>query len=237
MRTRDLIFLTPLLLSAQMTSASAEDVRDAKLREIVYERIQRQLNDEEASNVLTDFVFNDVMQWRADTINVQKADSIIAFAFGNRISENGNRLPGTMNEALAKLTIETFRRTAAPVYAQWEIAEIIGDQIPAHLLTPIYPKITETGDVIYLSTRGVAEDIARIAGSTDKLGKAIVISFSEHSLRSIRTAREVGIDAYAPEAVMLPNTYDEQSGQPWTRTKRNYVLHELRSRAEMRIKK
>ena len=235
MRTGHLMFWAPLLLSAHLSSASAEAVSDEKLRAIVYDRIQRQLNDQAASKVLTDFVFHDVMQWRADTIDIKEADSIIAFAFGNRISDNGNRLPGSMNEALARLTLETYRKTGAPVYAQWEIAEVIGDLIPSHHLTPIYPKRTDTGDIIYLSTRGVAEDIVRIAGTTEKLGKAVVIAFNEHSLRSVRTARAVGINAYAPEAVTLPSSYDKQSGQPWTRTKRNYVLHELRSRAQMRI--
>ena len=50
-------------------------------------------------------------------------------------------------------------------------------------------------------------------------------------------ARAKGIKAYAPKGVALPSKYDPQSGQPWTRDRLRFVLHEIKTRAMIRSRK
>ncbi|MGR5063655.1 hypothetical protein [Photobacterium sp. DNB22_13_2] len=210
--------------------ASAEKLSDADLQAAITVKLTEQLKDEKVAAHTADFIMKNLLTWQGEPLPIDQADSIIAYAFGNRIAENGNQSPGPMNTALADTVVEIYEKNSKPVYAQWEIAQEIGDRIDAKDLTAIYPKVGSDGTIIYLSTIGVAEEIVKLAGGTDKLGKAVVVGFYEHSLRTINTSKDAGIDAYAPEGVELPNQYDEQSGQPWTRDALIFVMHEIRNR-------
>ncbi|KHT64235.1 hypothetical protein RJ45_07595 [Photobacterium gaetbulicola] len=215
-------FISPAVIAQQLSDADLQAAIEAKLTE--------QLKDEKVAAHTADFIMKNLLTWQGEPLPLDQADSIIAYAFGNRIAENGNQSPGPMNKALADTVVEIYKQTGKPVYAQWEIAQEIGDRIDEKDLTAIYPKVGADGTIIYLSTIGVAEEIVKLAGGTEKLGKAVVVGFYEHSLRTINTSKDAGIDAYAPEGIELPNDYDKESGQPWTRDPLIFVMHEIRNR-------
>jgi hypothetical protein len=166
----------------------------------------------------------DHFNWKPKTISPKESNTIVAYAFGNRILPNGNRLPGPMNEELADITVKLYQESGAHVFAQWEIAEAIGARIHKEDLTIIYPELDDKANVIYLSTKGVAQSIA----NTNNLGKVVIIAFQDHAKRCLETSQKVGMDAYMPENYQMPNQYDAQSGQPWTRDRVSFLEYEIR---------
>jgi hypothetical protein len=52
-------------------------------------------------------------------------DSVLVFAFGNRILDDGSLLPGPLNEELARVTKDVVATREVPVFAQWEIADLL----------------------------------------------------------------------------------------------------------------
>ncbi|MCL1122958.1 hypothetical protein [Shewanella surugensis] len=225
---------TPDLKSTSQSALKPEvkpELSEQQLSSAISHRLQAQLNDPQLAEELTAFLMQQVLTWKAETRDVKQADSIIAYSFGNRIDEKGNKLPGPMNEQLADLVVDLYNQNPKPVYAQWEVAQAIGDRIAPQFLFSIYPKIDAGGEVIYLNTLGVAEEAARLAKGTKQLGTAIVVAFYDHSLRAVNLSREVGIDAYSPKGYALPNHYDADSGQPWTRSREAFILYEIKTRA------
>lgn len=211
--------------------APVETLSESQLQQAMEARLVNQLGDAEAAKLLSTFLMEDVLTWRAETLDIAQADSILAFAFGNRHAANGNQTPGPMNAQLAELAIELHQQTGKPVYAQWEIAQSIGDRIPADKLFHINPTVSEGGELIYLNTTGVALDAVKQAGGFENMGKTLVLAFYEHNLRAVNTAREAGLDAYAPAGYDMPSDYDAASGQPWTRDRSTFMLYEVRTRA------
>ena len=220
-----------LLIFPNVATADPPLERDDALRTAIRARLKAQIDDPAAVEALSGFVLDEVLTWRAETLEIRRADAIVAFAFGNQRAPNGNQQPGPMNQQLADLVVKIHRAINKPIYAQWEIARAIGARVPKAMLTPIYPTITPEGEVIYLSTTGVAATAAELAGGADKLGRVVVVAFREHSLRAVRTARRAGMDAYAPAGMALPSQYDPRSGQPWTRNRLAFMLYEIRTRA------
>ncbi len=229
------IKLKSLVLAAAVTCSSAfaasDAITDEQLQSAIEARLTEQLKNKEVAAYTAEFLMNEVLTWKGEPLAVNQADSILAYAFGNRLSANGNQTPGPMNKALAGVVVDLHKKTGKPVYAQWEIAQSIGDRIAPEFITSINPLIAEDGTVVYLSTTGVADEVVKQAGGADKLGKTLVVGFYEHSLRTIITSREAGIDAYAPQDTALPHDYDAQSGQAWTRDALTFVMHEIRNRA------
>lgn len=230
MKLRLTTMVFALLLSSH-TYAAEDVLADKQLRQAIESRLIGQLNDEKVAKKLASFLMQQVLTWKAETLEVEKADSIIAYAFGNRIAENGNKLPGAMNQQLADMVVDIYNKSPMPVYAQWEVAEAIGGRIATSDLVPVYPKIDDAGQVIYLSTLGVAEETVRLAKGADELGTALVIAFFEHHLRAVNLSREVGIDAYAPQGYTLPGQYDARSAQPWTQDSDIFTFYEVGVRA------
>ncbi|PSW20750.1 hypothetical protein C9I98_07875 [Photobacterium sanctipauli] len=206
-------------------------ISDEQLQRAIAAKLTGQLKDKEVAASTAAFLMTHILTWQNRTLPLACADSILAFAFGNRIEPNGNQLPGPMNEDLADVAVELFQQTNKPVYAQWEVAQAVGDRIPSHHLFAIYPRLTAKGTIDYLCTKGVAERAIELAGGVSGMGKTLVVAFYEHSLRTIDTAKGVGIDAYAPEGVEMPNRFDAESGQQWTQDHLTYVMHEIRTRA------
>ncbi|WP_299492674.1 hypothetical protein [uncultured Shewanella sp.] len=232
----------PLLRSGQPVAAKVDsnkslvsegktELTELLLSEAIFSRLKTQLGDAALANDLTQFVMQQVLTWKAEMRDVEQGDSIIAYSFGNRIDEKGNKLPGPMNEQIADRVVDIFKQNPKPVYAQWEVAEAIGERIPPAFLFSIYPKIDAKGEVIYLNTLGVAKEAIRLAKGVEGLGTAIVVAFADHSLRAVNLSREVGIDAYLPKGVSLPQDYDADSGQPWTRSREAFTLYEIKTRA------
>lgn len=196
--------------------------------------LERELGDAAMARAFAGIVVADALQWTPPVVDPAEVESIVAYTFGNRIDHNGNRSPGPVNDALADIVTRLHLETGAPVYAQWEIAEAVGDRIATSRLISITPSRDARGGTVYLSTGGVAAAILEKVGDARRLGKVAVVGFADHLKRSVDTSRRVGMDAAAPAGYDMPNTYDPQSGQPWTRSRLVYLVHDVCCRAEDR---
>ncbi|GAL22749.1 hypothetical protein JCM19235_4707 [Vibrio maritimus] len=127
-----------LMAASVIANAAEPQLTDEQLQMAMEARLVEQLKDPQAAKLLSEFLIEDVLTWRAETLDIKEADSILAFAFGNRHAKNGNQIPGPMNGQLADLAVELHKETGKPVYAQWEIAQQIGDRIARDKLFPIY---------------------------------------------------------------------------------------------------
>ncbi|WP_305844579.1 hypothetical protein [Photobacterium leiognathi] len=220
--------LLPTLVTLFFT-ASSYAITDSELQDAIAAKLEVQLENKEVANYTAKFLMDNILTWKGKELALDQADSILAYSFGNRVLENGNQIPGKMNEDLADTVVEIYKKIEKPVYAQWEIAQAIGNRIPAKQLHSINPHIAPDGSLTYLSTNGVATDAVKMSGGV--MGKTVVVGFYEHGLRTITTSRRMGIDAYAPANIDLPHDYDPQSGQAWTRDQQTFVMHEISNRA------
>ncbi len=168
------------------------------------------------------------LAYRPPTAPADSITAIVAFSFGNRVGADGTTTAGPTNEALADTIVAFVAAHPVPVYAQWEIADI--------LTTRGVPDVSSIGQVIaadgattYLSTAGVAAQIVSIAQTSGKpLGTVGIVAFADHAVRCILTAQKAGMPtAVVPAGVVLPTTYDPQSGQSWTRDRSSYLAIDL----------
>lgn len=196
--------------------------------------LRDELGDRDDARDLAAALVEDALTWRTPEIAPERIRLIIAYTFGNRMLDNGNRRPGPVNEALAEIAVDLHRRTAAPVFAQWEVAEAIAGRIAPGRLTAINPGRDAMAEPVYLSTGGVAAAVASLVGDPRAAGPVAVVAFRDHAKRSVDTTRRAGFDAYVAAGTALPSTYDAQSGQPWTRSRLAYLLHDIRARVSDR---
>lgn len=209
------------------------------LQSLMVEHLSRELGDSATAARLAPYLFEAGFNWRYPKIRVQEANSIIAFSFGNRFrpgrtEADAGRLPedevyepGPINIQLAAAVNAIRRNRAVPVYAQWEIAQILADTFQMKDVVPIHSSKDDKGNIIYLSTDGVAKAAVRIAGSTAVLGKAAIVGHRDHVKRCIMMAGGAGIDAAAVDGIDLPTAYDAASGQPWTRRRDLYLIGDI----------
>ena len=96
----------------------------------------------------------------------------------------------------------------------------------------IDPDTGPDGEVVYLSTAGVADKAVTLAVQQGvDLGQVGVLGFQDHAVRCVLVSRAAGMaDAAVPEGVDLPGEYDPQSGQEWTRDQQTYLLTDLQGR-------
>jgi hypothetical protein len=170
------------------------------------------------------------LAYRPERRPAKAFDSVIVYAFGYHDGPDGTRLPGPVNEALAASTGQLLRKRRVPVYAQTEIAQIlVADGVPG--VTSIDPVVGPDGQPVYLSTAGVAAQAKeKAAAANDDLGTVAVVAFSDHAGRSVLTTEAAGLDAALARGVRLPQTYDPQSAQPWTRDRQSYLATDLLGR-------
>jgi hypothetical protein len=193
-----------------------------------------ELGDRATARALAEILKEDALSWRPPEIDRTQIDTIMAFTFGNRMLPNGNRSPGPVNEALADIAVQLHRLRGAHVYAQWEVAEAIGSQVPREKVTSIYPGRDERAEPVYLSTSGVVSAVVAMQADYRSLGVVGVVGFADHLSRCVTTVRQFGLDAYAPSAVAMPHEYDVDSGQPWCRSRLAYLMHDIVIRASER---
>jgi len=211
-------------------SASAKAAPGAAQMGAVTQYLTTELGDADVAAAMSQIIANDILVWKPPVMPVSEVNAIVAYAFGNRIADNGNRSPGPMNQALAELVVRLYLQTGAPVYAQWEIAESIGNRIPKDKLITINPGRDAQAEPVYLSTVGVASEVVKLSGGGAKLGKVAVIGFYDHIKRCVDTSIAAGMTAAAPAGYDMPKAYDAQSGQPWTRSRLAYLMHDIRVR-------
>jgi len=196
--------------------------------------LTRELGDAVEARALTEIMIIDVLQWKPPVMAPKEVETILGYTFGNRIDANGNRSPGPVNAAIADIAVRLHEETGAPVYAQWEVAEAIGKRVASRHLVSITPLRDARAEPVYLSTDGVAAAVVNRAGESERLGKVAVVGFADHVKRCVDTSRRAGMDAAAPAGYTMPTVYDADSGQPWTRSRLAYLVHDVMCRFEDR---
>ena len=185
-----------------------------------------ELGDAATARDLAAIVLEETLSWRAPVIAPERISAVLAFTFGNRMLTNGNREPGPVNHAIADAAAALHQRTGARIFAQWEVAAALAGRVPDQTVTAINPGRDSRGEPVYLSTSGVLEEIARQVGPRS-LGCVGVAAFADHLYRCVVSARRLGFDAYAPDGIAMPDTYDKESGQAWCRDRVAYLLHDM----------
>ena len=202
-----------------------------KIEALLAEHLEAELGDAAIARALAAALVEDALSWRAPTVPLEKVRTIIGFTFGNRMLANGNREPGPVNARLADLAVRLHEATGARVWAQWEVAEAIGGRLPGGMVEAIYPVRDRQGEPRYLSTGGVVEAIVARGGGLAAHGPVAVVAVRDHAWRCANICRRHGLAAGVPEGWALPGDYDKNSGQPWTRERLAYLLHDLHCRA------
>ncbi len=202
----------------------------ATLEEALAARLGAELGDPAVAGELAAILLEDALGWRAPAIEFDAVRTIIGFTFGNRMLANGNREPGPVNESLAALALDLHRATGAPIWAQWEVAEPLVRQLAAGVVTAIHPVRDAQAEPLYLNTGGVIEAIIARAGGAEAVGPVAVVAQRDHAVRCVALCRRHGLVAGVVEGRELPGAYDALSGQPWTRSRLAYLLHDLHCR-------
>lgn len=177
-------------------------------------------------------VFADRPEWIGSSLLsfepvVQRApESLVVFAFGNRIANDGALSPGPVNLALARLADDWSQSNRLPVFAQWEVAdEMRSESIRVGAVTH------DDGTTEYLSTAGVAEQVkGALWPIQTNAGRVAVLAMADHAVRCCRALELVGLSAGIADGVELPSVYDPDSGQPWTRDRAGYLAIDILAR-------
>jgi hypothetical protein len=206
------------------------DPRSA-IETLLAEHLSTELGDRAIGRALAAVLVEDALTWRAPVVPLREIRTIIGFTFGNRMLANGNREPGPVNAALADLAVRLHHQTGARVWASWEVAEAIGGRLGDGDLEAIYPARDAHAEPRYLSTGAVVEAVLAQSDDATALGTVAVVAVRDHAWRCAQICRRHGLCAGVPEDWALPDAYDAGSGQPWTRDRLPYLLHELHCRA------
>ncbi len=198
--------------------------------------LAHELDDARTAKVTVPRIFEVGFDWHPPTVRLAKIDFLLAFAFGNRPPANGGdptRVlpePGPMNADLADTVAKVLKKAGRrlPIYAQWEIARHLEAKHGLKNVVSIEPVFASDGTITYLSTDGVIAQVAELrAKEPGGVGTAGVIAFRDHIKRCVQTTRARGVSAYAPEGFTMPNTYDPDSAQAWTRDRDIYLVHDM----------
>ncbi|MEU8896445.1 hypothetical protein [Nocardia sp. NPDC048505] len=176
--------------------------------------------------------------WEVPVADPGSFDLIIAYAFGNRIPAGADPArtvgaPGPVNEELAAAVVRARGDRDIPVYAQIEIAEVLTAKYGLTGVVSIDPRRNPDGTLVYLSTLGVAEQVADLRGAAAATDVAGVVAFGDHLWRATYSTAATGFDAYAPAGVAMPDRYDPESGQPWTTGPEKYLPVDYLGRAQL----
>ena len=157
----------------------------SKLQNQLAAILSDQLGDEALGRSMAAHLLEVGANWVPPTIPMAKVDSLVAYAFGNRPRHGPppptdaallDRLdePGPVNAALAETIATLYALQPARIFAQWEVAHFLETRHGLTGLISIEPVLDAAGEVIYLSTDGVAA--AALAAGGGDLGTVAVIA-------------------------------------------------------------
>ncbi|GAA2357213.1 hypothetical protein GCM10010376_94640 [Streptomyces violaceusniger] len=226
----------PFLLGAAPsdTDRTQSAAADGRLKRDMVAALENELQDRNTARAVAAWIFDIGFDWTPAAAPISEFDFLIAYAFGNRPPANGGdpakvlAEPGPMNELLADVVARIRTKRTMTVYAQWEIAHFLKTKYNMSQVIAIDPVIAEDGTITYLSTDGVAAQVAEQRKSNPGgLGTAGVVGWRDHIKRCVLTTEGRGMTALAPEGFTMPDTYDPESGQPWTRRRDLYLVHDM----------
>jgi len=202
---------------------------DEALRAAIARRLRGQLSDAAAADRLAAILFDTALTWRPEEIEVEDADTVIAFALGLREEDPAHPIAvaGPVNEEIAASVMAIVeKRPGVRVYAQWEIARVLHGRFGLDQAVSIERQNGPDGE-LYLSTWGVAEQSIAHGGGTAALGKVLAVGHHDHVWRCVQFCRVLGLDAYAPADIALAKSYDEKSTQRFTLTADDWIIYDL----------
>jgi hypothetical protein len=202
-------------LGAELGDDALADQVLTSLGEDVVHQLEAKVGDDAATSRL--------LAYRPTPIPAGDVEALVVYAFGYREAADGARTPGPVNQALATAVERFVADHPVPVYAQTEIAELV-EAAGVPDVTSIDPDVGADGTPVYLSTAGVAAKVAAASAPGTTFG---VLGFADHAVRCVLTTEAAGLRGGVPEGVVLPATYDPQSGQPWTRDRASYLKTDL----------
>ncbi|OFI38816.1 hypothetical protein BIU82_17290 [Arthrobacter sp. SW1] len=220
----------PLLTAGTAQAAFSDTAQEQKLTRLMLDALSRELDDPGTAAVVEPYIQDIGFNWQPPVTGLENIDYIVAYAFGNRAPAGGGDPskvlyePGPVNEALADTIAAVREQKDVPVFAQWEIARFLESKYGMDRVASIEPVIGADGTITYLSTDGVAAQVVALRGTS---GTAGVVGFRDHVKRCVQTTCDRGMDAFAPAGVQMPGEYDTRSGQPWTRRRDLYLLHDM----------
>ncbi|MBA2810935.1 hypothetical protein E0500_026935 [Streptomyces sp. KM273126] len=233
----------PLLIGAApgRSGHQVSPQADAHLQREMLKVLAAVLQDTDTARTVVPWILDIGFDWAPATAPVDQLDFIVAYSFGNRPPANGGdptrvlAEPGPMNEQLADVVAEIRAVRTLPVYAQWEIAHFLTTKHGLDQVTAIEPVIAADGTITYLSTDGVAAQVAELRkAASGGIGTAGVVGWRDHIKRCVLTTKGRGMTAFAPEGFTMPDTYDPESGQPWTRRRDLYLVHDMSAQWTMK---
>jgi hypothetical protein len=248
---------TASLLTATLSACGGSDVSltppisDAELQTQMLGKLTTELNDASIAAALEPHLMDIGFTWDLPLIPAAQIDTIVAYGFGNRpnaasgntssTGENQAALPdpGPVNEALADAVHRIYQIKRVKVFAQWEIARFLVSkyQMDNTDLYSVEPVIASDGAITYLSTAGVAFAAVAAQGGPAAMGTVGVVGHRDHAKRCIETSMDAGMKAFAVAEVTLPVDYDPLSGQPWTRNRELYLVHDMMAQISTRTGK
>ncbi|MBB1636165.1 hypothetical protein [Cupriavidus sp. UME77] len=237
---------TASLLAATLSACGGDGVSadapisDAELKAQMIGKLSAELNDATTASVIAPYLMDVGFTWDLPLIPANQVNTIVAYSFGNRPNAaSGNTSstgalaalpdPGPMNEKLADAVYQIYQLKPVKVFAQWQIARFLVSkyQMNSSNLQSIEPIIASDGTITYMSTDGAAAAIVALHGTAAAMGTVAVVGHRDHAKRCIETSVARGMNAHAVKEVTLPVYYDPLSGQPWTRNRAIYLVHDM----------
>jgi hypothetical protein len=223
----------------------ADELGDEESASEVVASLDHAMIDRLVERAAGDIATADVLSYRPARIADHEIRSLWVLAFGYRFADGrqptavgetppmSDLEPGPVNEALARAAASFVLAHPLPIIAQWEVAHVL-DHLGIPDVVSVEPDHTDDGSVVYLSTAGVIEKGLRLAADAGiAVGSAGVIGHADHAQRCLLTAAATGLRAAVPEGVDLPTDYDPRSGQPWTRSRTDFIAVDLMARSFM----
>ena len=205
------------------------------LIEQVAAHLTGELGDAATAAALARSLAQDALSWRAPEVAPERIATVLAFTFGNRMHPNGNREPGPVNEASPPPRRGCTARQGRRSSPSGKSPRLIGGRVAKDKLVAILPARDARAEPLYLSTSGVVEEVVRRAGNPVSLGGVGIVAFADHAWRCVATARRFGLAGAAmPAGHAMPAEYDPLSGQPWCRSRLDYLLHDIAIRVAER---
>lgn len=208
------------------------------IRNLIVDRLGAEFGDAQLGSAVADRLDRRVIQVLADQPALIDSDflsftprvepdpeAIVVFAFGNRLSVDGELGSGRVNIELARLADSVSATNRLPVVAQWEVADEMST--PSMRIGAVEKA---DGSVEYLSTVGVAEEARKLLA----VDRVAVLAMADHAVRCCEALQRCGFSAGLVDGVSLPTEYDSSSGQPWTRDRATYVAIDVLARCSLR---
>lgn len=164
--------------------------------------------------------FQCIFYWKLEPSSkgeLKDSDVILALSFGRRENTSG------MSNIQLALGVEMLAlEFGLPVITQWEISE---------RLTAYIDKAGEIREHRikgkYLDTREMLIQSLEICKKRN-WKKAVIVAHPDHVWRCAETAKKLGFETVIADTAYVE--YDEQSVQPWTRSRARFVPREIAAR-------